>query len=143
MNTWRSIMTLLGAGTVALACAGGEESADNGAPSSGAGGASCEEQCHALHPAGATEYEAFRLCLLCEACHDACASAECSGTQSESGCSAGASSCSECVASSCAAAQGSDLIYTGACAPEANACAGKIVCVQLSNCISDCLTSGT
>ncbi len=87
MHPWRYIIWLC-VGAVGLACSEGDTiivgnpttvggSSAQGGSGSGNGGApptyeTCEETCLTDHPDGATEYKAYRECVLCEACHDIC-----------------------------------------------------------------------
>ena len=142
MSAWRCGVVLCCVGAVGSSCASDDET-DPGAGGPPSAYDLCEQECVALHPAGQSEYQAFRRCLLCEACHDACASdapSDLCGGEAELGCSAAASSCDECVTSACAAEQLADTTFAGHCAASAGACAAEIVCVQLNNCITDCMS---
>jgi hypothetical protein len=157
MHPWRIIIGL-GVGAVGIACSGSDSLGNGNSPAGGgsaqggsgsaAGGASptyetCEQTCLTDHPGGSTEYQAYRECALCSACHDICTAdipdlcTDSSGV--ELGCSAIADSCGECVQSTCAAQQKPDLSFTGHCATQGEACAKKVECVQLNNCIATCM----
>jgi hypothetical protein len=137
----------------------GNDDDDGSTPGSGGGTSSssgqmvtdmCEMQCEALHPNGVTLYNNIRLCLLCHGCADVCKQETggiCVDGMVEGGCSAQFMSCAECINSPCALEQVNDSMlcggapscFMGVCAANATECSNNVDCVEMNNCVFDCV----
>ncbi|MBM4377358.1 MAG: hypothetical protein FJ095_19940 [Deltaproteobacteria bacterium] len=135
-----------GALALAVAWSACTPAGPRGDGATGAGGSPpavlCREACLEQYPMGEVAYTALTTCLVCGACHDVCgmeAGAAC-GT-ADLGCSADASDCASCLASTCALEQTPNTLFKGACALEGAECAASSDCVGLNNCVAACVVS--
>jgi hypothetical protein len=103
----------------------------------------CETSCGETNVAGKADYDAYRECLLCDACAHACGAATgCKESVENPPCVSAGTDCAICSNSMCAGGQNKDTTFSGHCAVQGETCAKNLGCVGMNNCVVSCLASG-